>query len=125
MSPSNPKTFQQLYCERHGCAPEEFENKVFWSCLYPHAVPLAALLRWLDRDFFQRDFEYLRVIGLATDPNEFCGEVEALRFASLLNDGALRRLLRLRVSTERLMKLQAILSNQKPSLRQITPRIDR
>jgi hypothetical protein len=105
------KTFQQLYCDRHGCALEKFEKKIFWSCLYPHAVPFAALLRWFDRDFFRRDFEYLYLIGLATDANEFRREVEALEFSGQLDDGAFRRLLRLRVSAERLMKLQATLND--------------
>jgi len=67
------------------------------------------MLRWLSRGSFKRDFEYLHLIGLATDANEFRRAVEALRSSSLLNDGGLRRLLRCRVSSERLIKLQALL----------------
>ncbi len=103
------RTFRQLYCEREGCKPEEFEERIFWHCLYRHAVPFVAMLRWLSRGSFKRDFEYLHLIGLATDANEFRRAVEALRSSSLLNDGGLRRLLRCRVSSERLMKLQALL----------------
>jgi hypothetical protein len=103
------KTFQQLYCEQEDCGPEKFEEKIFWRCLYCHAVPFAALLRWFDRDFFKRDFEYLHLIGLTTDANEFRREVESFQFSGQLDDGAFRRLLRLRVSAARLMKLRTIL----------------
>ena len=68
------------------------------------------------RDYFMRNFEYLYVIWLATDANEFRREVEALEFSSQLDDGTLRQLLQLRIPAARLMKLRTTPDDQGLSL---------
>jgi hypothetical protein len=55
----NKPSFGDLFCETNKCSPEEFGEKVFWFCLYPQAIPLARLIRRLNRAYFRPDVEFI------------------------------------------------------------------
>ena len=97
-------TFREAYCAKHGCSPEQFANRVFWHALYPHAVPVAPLLIWLNYDYFSPDRS---LIANAADATSVARVREEVRdyFWDSSNRGWLRRSARVRVSGERLKNL--------------------
>jgi hypothetical protein len=97
-------TFAELYCARHGLAPDAYQQAVFRRVLYPHARPLAWLLPLLDRDYFAADLDLVRAAGLARKLGEYANDAEEFVHHPA-NRGALRRVLRLRVSARRLRAL--------------------
>jgi len=44
---------------------------MFWRCLYRHALPIAALIYMVNRDFFSEDFRVIKQLGLSRSPEEF------------------------------------------------------
>jgi len=90
-----------LFCEEHGCAPPEFEERAFRACLYWRARLLAPLIRLIWPSYFNTDFEFIRYLaetpGRRDAMNELAGYVEA-------NDargGFARRVLRIRISSRK------------------------
>jgi hypothetical protein len=55
--------FSALFCERFGCAVEDFEKRAFRQCLYPHAKILAPLIRVILPGCFARDLAFIRYLG--------------------------------------------------------------
>jgi hypothetical protein len=100
------KDFRTLYCEHTGCAPERFEEHVFWRVLYPHAVLLALPVRLLMPNFFRLDFETIDRVGQTFDGREFGHDLDRYKF---LNQGlysVLRSWLLVRISGRKLMRLR-------------------
>ena len=99
------QNFRETFLKKHECPPESYESRVFWRCLYRHALPLAGLIYLFDRDFFAVDFQTIRQLGLARSPDEFRQEVDAFAYVNRRHAGTLRTRLRIRVSGQRLMSL--------------------
>jgi hypothetical protein len=77
-----PRTpFKSLYCEKFGCPPENYEERVFRSSLYWHARLLAPVLRTVKPDFFVEDFKFIRYLGDALDARQ--AKVDVLDFKDL------------------------------------------
>ena len=102
------KTFRDLFCEHFACPPEEFEQRVFWRCLHRRTLPLAALIYFLNRDFFKRDFDTIRQLGVSRRPGEFQKEVEDYYFGMRSYGNLLQQSFRVRISGQRLMRLERI-----------------
>jgi len=50
-------SFRSLFCAARACAFPEFEERVFWECVYPQSVFVARWFwRW-HRGFFAADLE--------------------------------------------------------------------
>ncbi|HWA87211.1 MAG TPA: hypothetical protein VG710_13370 [Opitutus sp.] len=94
-------TFREAYCAQHECPPEQFAARVFWRSLYPHALPVAPLLLWLNYDYFSPDRSLILLAGDATSVTRVREEVRDY-FWDSANRGWMRRTLRLRVSGQRL-----------------------
>ena len=109
-----PKSFQEAFCETHGCPLEAFEARVFWRCLHRRALPLSALLYRLNPGFFEPDFRTIRQLGLARSFEEFGQEVNSFRSDNRRHGGLVRRRLRVRVSGRRLMELVFTLPSDMP-----------
>src|SRR5213593_1490752 len=101
------QNFRETFLKKHECPPESYEIRVFWRCLYRHALPLAGLIYLFNRDFFAADFLTIRQLGLARSSAEFRDEVEAFRYANRLRGGLLHGRLRTRVSGQRLVESAA------------------
>ena len=108
-----PKTFREACCERFGIAPdapdapdapEALEDAVLWHCLYPHARPVARLLRRARRRYFEPDFDLIRAVAECTALSGMAAEVNVHGYHHA-NAGFWRRLLRVRVSGQRLLDL--------------------
>jgi hypothetical protein len=106
------KTFRNLFCERFGCSEEAFESAVFSRCLYPHARPMADLLRRWAPGYFRDDLEMLRQLGSVGSSAELNWELSNYFYQKRADQGFLRRVGRVRLSRRRLRRLGAeILDN--------------
>lgn len=94
------RTMAERFCAANQIAPEDFEQAVLLRALYPWACRFYFLLS-LNRRYFAADREFVNAVGRIRRMKEF--GAEALDFAyNPLNRGFFRRVLRLRVSTQRL-----------------------
>jgi hypothetical protein len=101
-----PKLFQEIYCEFFKCPQEDFQMKVFWSCLYLHAVPVASFLLRRNPDFFREDLDFIREVGQATTLGEFRAELNRFYGRNLRDKSWLRKPFLLRVSAKKILKLK-------------------
>jgi hypothetical protein len=99
-------TFKNAFCRERNCLVDDFVEKVFWQCLYPHAWPLAWIMRLLlMRRFFQSDFELITSVGESSSMEEVLADISAFRSNPRWRGGLLRRAFRIRVSGKRLVAL--------------------
>ncbi len=102
-----PKSFKQAFCEKYGCSQDVYEEKVFWCCLYRHALPLAAVIYWLKPDFFKEDFDLIREIDKMNSPEVFRSELNFFHGRNVRDKNWIRRGLCIRLSAKRLLKLKS------------------
>ena len=98
---TNAASFCDLFCKAYCCSPQEFDERLFWHCLYPHAVGLARLLWRLNRAYFEPDLELVRQVKFLTRADEVVLEIEGFRLHR--RAGLLRGLLKVRISGRRLL----------------------
>lgn len=98
------RTFQQLYCAKHRCTVQQFQRRLFWQGLYPHARLLAGPIRLLHRRFFTADEALVRLVAEATTMRSVREEVRDY-FWDSNNRGWLRRVANIRVSGQRVKNL--------------------
>lgn len=104
---SASEKFSSAYCEKYGCDPGAFESRVFWRCLYRHALPVAGLIRFFRPDYFVDDIRTIRQLGAARNAEEYRHEIDAFGYLNRRHRGFDRRRLRIRVSGQRLMSLMS------------------
>jgi hypothetical protein len=97
-------TFAEAYCLHHKIPADRFATVVLARSLYPHARLLAPLLREMNSDHFAADLDLVRGAGLLRRVRDFSNEAAEFAYHPA-NRGDLRRLLRLRISTQRLRHL--------------------
>jgi hypothetical protein len=97
-------SFRKLYCEQNQCAPDVFERRVFWHCLYPHARLLAPFISLFDRNFFSADRSLITRVADAETMALVREEVRDY-FWDSNNRGWLRRTVNIRVSGQRVKNL--------------------
>lgn len=108
-------TLREAYAAVYNCRPEEFDHRVFWRCLYPHAGLLAWWMWWVEREFFRIDLETIEALGEAR-----CGADIRRTINDLENYGRVERSLRrgrlmIRLSPSRLGRvLKPLLPLLKP-----------
>jgi len=105
-TPAN-RELRSLFCEQFRCAPADFEKRVFWKCLYPHARVIAALLRLVKPALFERDHHFIRGFGNAKDWKDAKSEIVALRYEDRFHPRFLRNALRIRISRRKANQLAA------------------
>jgi hypothetical protein len=114
------KSFRELYCEKRGCPPEQFEERVLLECFYQHGLPLARWLLEKHSHFLDKDLELIKLLAPTCSLNEFNYELENYRFYQP-PEGLLRGRLRLRVSGRRLLALAKELFANKNNSQQTAP----
>ena len=97
-------TFEEKFCQAHGCRLEQFERKVFWHCLHRHALVLAPLFLLFNRRYFALDQELIREIRRAEKMNEVWEEIREY-FVSPEYKGWVRKRGNIRISARRLINL--------------------
>ncbi|MEW6158116.1 MAG: hypothetical protein AB1813_11825 [Verrucomicrobiota bacterium] len=102
--PDARETFQQIYCRRYNCPPEQFAERFFWRCIFPHAIPLAWIIRMIKRDYFKPDFMIIRQLALCTALREVSALANALHYDYHYQWPFIRETLRVRISGKRLVE---------------------
>lgn len=115
-------TFTELYCARHGCAPQEFHQRIFWRTLHWHAVPFAPLL--LLGNHFKFDHRLIDACARVTRLHQISEQIRERPFHRQEIGGWLRRHAKLRISTRRLRQLAACYLPERNSLPVPSPDID-
>ena len=97
-------TFSDAYCRLHHLPAERFESVVLARSLYPHARLFAPFIKIAWPHYFAADLDLIRGAAQLRRIRDF--SIEALDYSHHpANQGGLRRLFRLRVSTQRLRRM--------------------
>lgn len=88
------------------CDEAAYLRRVFWHALPRVALPLAAAVWLVRREFFVRDAALIRELGQTRDVTEFYILLEQFRDETIRSGGWARNFLRLRVSGRRLRRLR-------------------
>lgn len=99
-----PTTFAERYGAREGLSPAELNAVLFRRTLYPHAWPVAWLVRWLRPRHFLADYEFIEEVCHLRSLADF-----ALALGNYVehpsNRGMLRRRCYVRISARRMLKI--------------------
>ena len=107
--------FQTRFCERFHCSSGEYEQRALHECLYWHARLLEPLLRGVRPRFFDKDLDFIRYLGAATDWEEARTDITNFYLFNEGKPGFLRTRLRLRVSGRKASRLaRRLLPSQEP-----------
>lgn len=98
------KTFAELYCEKHGLKPEEYDSVVLARALYPHARLLAPLARFIRPEYFAADIDFVRSVARLRRFREFFYEAEEFAHHPA-NRGFMRLTANLRISSRTLRRM--------------------
>jgi hypothetical protein len=99
------QSFRSLFCEAYGCAPDEFEQRLFQRCLYRPIVPVAWIILRVSPAFFREDLVFLREVGAATSRSEVVGELNRFYGRNIRDRNWLRKQLAIRVSAKRVLRV--------------------
>ena len=104
---SGNDSFIKKYCQRHQCQPQDFAEKVLWSCIHPMGIPLSRLIWLLNQDFFQSDLDLIAEVKDATSYDKIR---ETIKFFSKQPSSTsfVRHWMKARLSRGRLLKLAAV-----------------
>ena len=104
--PMNPTpNFKTAFCDRFAHPQVNFEKEVFWNALHPEMRPVAFLIRKLWPGFFHSDLDCIRSIANAESKQEVRAIIASLHYDPKFNRGFIRRVLRVRISGRRIMRL--------------------
>jgi hypothetical protein len=104
--PDWPKPFREAFCEHYGCALEAYADEVFRRGLHRHAVPVAWLIRALKPSYFDEDFEFIEEVGEVTNSELFKNEINYFHGRNLRHRSWIRRLFRIRLSGQRVVRIR-------------------
>lgn len=104
MSSAAKPTFKQRFIEKTGGMPEHFARDVLRRTLLPHARVLLPVAWLLESSVLAADYDLIADIGQLTSRREFTDTVSVRRYHPA-NRGFLRKVVRVRVSINRLQKL--------------------
>ena len=96
--------FAEYFCEFYALPPERYLPAMFGRSLHRCALPFVFLLRLFSPDFFIADEDFLRGVGLARKPGNLDDEIAQFH-SHHDNRNPLRRLLLMRVSARRVMRI--------------------
>jgi hypothetical protein len=100
------KAFREACCERLGLAPTAFEEFVLWQCFCRRGRALGKALWRLRPGYFKRDLELIQRVADCTSLRSVRSELRAPG-GPLHAGGLLRRMLKVRLSGQRLLNLAA------------------
>lgn len=98
--------FAEAYALSSGIPEARFARRMFWLCLHRRAIPWVPLLAMVSPGYFQPEAQLLAQVGRATSLPAVDEEIRIFRHQDL-NQGWLRRRLKLRLSTRRLRRAAA------------------
>ncbi|MFM7213704.1 MAG: hypothetical protein ACKO3H_02360 [Verrucomicrobiota bacterium] len=99
------ETLREAYAAVYDCRPEEFEHRVFWRCLHPHAWVPARWMWTVERDFFRTDLEAVQALAEARCDADLRRAIDDLENHALVERSLRRGTFRIRLSPSRLGRL--------------------
>jgi hypothetical protein len=107
--PSEYPTFRERFCERFRCTPSDFELTVLWELLDPLPCAFGKLLARVKPEVLETDRRILRRVSRLDSVPDVLVAVQDLEkeYAARSDFGPLRKIFKLRVSRDRLLKLTA------------------
>lgn len=102
---SSHRSLRACFCAHHHCPESEFERRFFRLALYRHAVPFAAVLRFLWPRFFHLDTEFVGWIGQSEDLADVRVEVDNFEYRNRTTWGWIRSGLKMRLNCTRVIDL--------------------
>lgn len=98
------KTIADLFHDCYMVPAAHYEELAFRKCLYPHVRPVAPILMKVCPHFFSSDHELIDAVGRASQLRQVKDEINVFQTDPRENT-LLRRMLKIRVSTERVEEL--------------------
>ncbi len=99
-------SFKEAVCRALPCPPEQYEARVFWRCLYPHAYPFAFIIHHFRPEYFEDDYDLIRQVADVRHPGVFSTEMNFFHGRSIRHRSWWRRKFMLRVSGQRMIDLK-------------------
>ena len=99
------QSFKSLYCQHYACALEDYDRRLFRSCLHRHALPFASILRRFRPAFFREDLDFIRDVGAASSRSEVICELNRFYGRNMRDRNWMRRLFGLRLSGKRVLRI--------------------
>jgi hypothetical protein len=103
--PKKAGTFDSLFCQRFGCAPEEYHRQLFRRCLHRHAVPFVRILSRFNPNFFWEDLGLVADLRTAVSHAEVLTELNRFYGRNVRDRNWLRKTFSLRISGKRVLRL--------------------
>lgn len=104
--------FRQLFCQRFQVAPEEFEKRLFWMCLFRHSIPFVHLLSRWKPEIFREDYDLVRELAATHSRGEVVTELNRFFGRNRRVGGFWRNVCLFRVSGKRVLQLYRSLLGQ-------------
>lgn len=118
--PENPPrqfdTLREAFAAVYRCAETDFDRRLFWKGLHPHAWLPAHWMWWFEREFFRLDLEAVRALGSARCEADLQRAIDDLENQCLVERSIRRGRLRIRLSPSHLI---AVLRPLLPLLRPV------
>ena len=102
------KTFREACCEKLRIPEDGFEEVVLWRCIPPHHLLIGRLQWRFNRAYFNSDLKLIRLVADCTSLGDLRAGLTDHR-SSNPNYGFQRRLLRARLSGQRLVDFASTL----------------
>ncbi len=106
------ETFRFKFCERFGCAIEEYDRLAFSKLVFGHARVVAPLIRLAIPEFFGEDYKFIEYLGHCAGARDLTVELQEFKDANRLRGGVIRMNFNLRVSGRKAKHLFRDLKNQ-------------
>jgi len=118
------RSFRESYCAKFACAPDKYESAVLRAGLHRRSLAVTWIVRLVKPGFFEPELRTIRYLGNATSSEEFRGELDSYRSEYRRHGGFVRKLLAVRLSGSRLMRLQMQVMDERapaPMREHVTP----
>jgi hypothetical protein len=96
------RTFEDIFCEKHGCSRDEFKRRVFRACLHRRALPFVPLFAVIYPRYFDPERTLVSRVREAEKMNQVWDELRDY-FTHPGAQGWLRRKAGVRISGRRLI----------------------
>ena len=101
------RDFRSAFCAHYHCPNEDFERTALLKVLHRRSLPLAWIILRVAPSYFAADYQILRHFGALTRKSNFYSDALDVRhdYSRLQASGFLRRVLKMRISGQRLLKV--------------------
>jgi hypothetical protein len=110
----NANNFRAAFCREFHCPPAKFHDRVFWMTVFPHAKPVALLLRIFYPSYFDIESDFIGDIGQTEHATMFRDEIDIYHGNNLRTRSVLRNKFLIRISGTRMKQLGARIYGEVP-----------